>query len=243
MVEERTPETIAAAEYERVICQVKGVLSARLVTDSEGQIQEIHVLATPDRSPKQVVRDIETAVLVQLGIPLDHKKISVAQLEDGGGQLPDKIREGGGSYLAVCGGLRLVHLNFFSHGIQAEASVGLEIGGDGSIYEGRAVGVNLPGRGCQLVAQATLEATGKYLGENYTLVLEDLIPLEVAHSRAILVVIGLLGHFGRERLAGVAFLEESPDELQAAAKAVLRALAAAFAYIRHDCFGGGNMLK
>lgn len=243
MPEDRTQEAIAVAEYERVICQVKGVLSARMVTGPDGQIQEIHVLATPNRNPKQVVRDIETAVLVQLGTPLDHKKISVAQLEDVGGQMADKIHEGGDSYLVAFGRLRLARLNFFSQGIQAEVNVGIEIGWDGSIYEGRAAGANLPGRGCHLVAQATLEAVGKYLGENYALVLEDLIQLEVAHSRAILAVIGLIGHFGRERLAGIAFLEETPDELQTAGKAVLRALAAAFAYIRHDCFAGGNMLK
>ena len=43
---------------------------------------EIHVLADHTRSPKQVVRDIESAVLVKLGKALDHKRISVAQLGD-----------------------------------------------------------------------------------------------------------------------------------------------------------------
>ncbi|SMB91448.1 hypothetical protein SAMN00808754_0446 [Thermanaeromonas toyohensis ToBE] len=228
MVAEKSTEPIAAAEYERVICQVKGVLSARLVTGVDGQIEEIHVLATPDRNPKQVVRDIETAVLVQLGTTLDRKKISVAQLEEGVAGA-DHVNEAGAS----CGRarrtqLRLVRLGFFSRGIRLEANVTVEIGEEGNFYEGSAIGANMPGKGCYLVAQATLEAIKKYLGESCILTLEDLLQLEVAKTRAILVVIGMLGDWGRERLAGIAFLDESPDELQATGTAVLRALACRF---------------
>ncbi len=44
---------------------------------------EVHVLAGSSRSPKQVVRDVESAVMARLGVAIDHKKISVAQVEDG----------------------------------------------------------------------------------------------------------------------------------------------------------------
>lgn len=228
MVAEKSTEQIAATEYERVICQVKGVLSARLVTGADGKIEEIHVLATPDRNPKQVVRDIETAVLVQLGTPLDRKKISVAQLEEGGA-IADRVSEAGVSYgKARRAKLQLVRLGFFSRGVSLEANVTVEIGEEDSLYEGSAIGPNIPGKGCYLVAQATLDAVRKYLGERCILALEDLLRLEVAQTQAVLVVISMLGDWGRERLAGIAFLDESPDELQASCKAVLRALACRF---------------
>ncbi|MGI9953194.1 hypothetical protein V3F56_12605 [Moorellaceae bacterium AZ2] len=234
MTEKKGKEAVDAAKYERVICQVKGVLSARLITGPEGSIEEIHVLASPERNPKQVVRDIETAVLVQLGTPLDHKKISVAQLEDQGNQWPDALKEPMGSYLVACGRFRLESLDFSFQGLQAQVKIQVKIEvakeetGEGNLFEGHATGANWPGRGCFLVAHATLEAVGKYLGKNYALILEDLRQLEVAGSQALLVVVGLLSNVGRERLAGIAFLDEAPDELQAAAKAVLRALACRF---------------
>lgn len=227
MVAERTTEQIAATEYERVICQVKGVLSARLVTSPDGTIEEIHVLATPDRNPKQVVRDIETAVLVQLGTTLDRKKISVAQLEEGVGA--ERVSEAGASYgKAQWTKLRLTRLTLFSQGVNLEANVAVEIGEEDGLYEGSAVGPNMPGKSCYLVAQAILDAIRKYLGESCVLALEDLLKLEVAQTRAVLVVVGMLEDWGRERLAGIAFLDECPDELQATGKAVLRALACRF---------------
>ncbi|MCG0277436.1 MAG: hypothetical protein L5656_02740 [Thermanaeromonas sp.] len=227
MVAERSTEQIAATEYERVICQVKGVLSARLVTSADGTIEEIHVLAAPDRNPKQVVRDIETAVLVQLGTTLDRKKISIAQLEEGAGA--DRVGEASVSYgKPQWTKLRLGRLSLFPQGINLEANVAVEIGEEGDLYEGSAVGPNLPGQSCYLVAQATLDAVRKYLGESCGLGLEDILKLEVAQTQAVLAVVSMLKDWRRERLAGIAFLDECPDELQAAGKAVLRALASRF---------------
>ncbi len=66
-------------EIESIINQVQGVISGRLICQDD-DIVEIHVLADSSRAPKQVVRDIESAVLVKKGLELDHKIISVAQL-------------------------------------------------------------------------------------------------------------------------------------------------------------------
>ncbi|HBT47840.1 MAG TPA: hypothetical protein DEA73_08205 [Peptococcaceae bacterium] len=230
MTDKKSKDAVDAAEYERVICQVKGVLSARLVTGPEGSIEEIHVLASPERNPKQVVRDIETAVLVQLGTPLDHKKISVAQLEEQGERWPEVLKEPTGPYVVAWGRLRLHSLDFSLQGLQARVKIELEIekGGEVRLYEGHASGANWPGRASFLAAHAALEAVGKYLGQDHALILEDLCRLEAAGSQAILVVVGLMSTAFRERLAGVAFLDEAPDELQATAKAIFRALACRF---------------
>src|SRR5881296_2922362 len=48
----------------------------------QGEISEIHVLAQTDIPPKQVVRNIESALMAQLGVRIDHRKISVAQTAD-----------------------------------------------------------------------------------------------------------------------------------------------------------------
>jgi hypothetical protein len=55
------------------------VLSARVVTTPLGEVSEVHVLAQAGLSPKQLVRNIESALLAQLGLKIDHRKISIAQ--------------------------------------------------------------------------------------------------------------------------------------------------------------------
>jgi len=58
------------------------VLSARVVVTPLGEVSEIHVLTTSDVQAKQVVRNIESALMAQLGLKIDHRKVSVAQTAD-----------------------------------------------------------------------------------------------------------------------------------------------------------------
>lgn len=57
---------------------LQDVVSARIISDPTGGIDSIHVLVMGTTSPKQVVRNIESALMAQLGMRIDHRKISVA---------------------------------------------------------------------------------------------------------------------------------------------------------------------
>ncbi len=57
---------------------LSGVVSARIVADQSGSVDAIHVLVSGDATPKQMVRNIESALMAQLGMRVDHRKISVA---------------------------------------------------------------------------------------------------------------------------------------------------------------------
>ena len=70
------------AALEQLIYQVRGVHAARLVTDTGGKINEVHVVGTPRRSAKQIVRDIESILYVRGGIRLDYRKISLVQVAE-----------------------------------------------------------------------------------------------------------------------------------------------------------------
>jgi hypothetical protein len=67
---------------ENLISSLTGVLSARVVVTAQGEVTEIHVLTASDMQAKQVVRNIESALMAQLGLKIDHRKISVAQTAD-----------------------------------------------------------------------------------------------------------------------------------------------------------------
>jgi hypothetical protein len=69
-----------SVEPEALLASLSGVLSAHVVTDSGGRIVEIHVLSVPDLHPKQVVRNVESALSAGLGIQIDRRIVSVAQV-------------------------------------------------------------------------------------------------------------------------------------------------------------------
>lgn len=64
---------------ENLLTSLEGILSARVVTTPLGEVSEIHILAANGQTPKQIVRNVESALLAQLGLRVDHRKISIAQ--------------------------------------------------------------------------------------------------------------------------------------------------------------------
>ena len=78
---EMSREINLAEEYGALIRRLSGVCSATVCLDEAGNISEIHVLAGSMRSPKQVMRDVESALAATFGIQVDHRVISVAQLK------------------------------------------------------------------------------------------------------------------------------------------------------------------
>ena len=70
--------TFLIQRAEELLASLPGVVSARIVADAAGTINEIHVLTTVDVAPKQTVRNIESALIAHLGMKVDHRKISVA---------------------------------------------------------------------------------------------------------------------------------------------------------------------
>ncbi len=65
---------------EHLLRELNGVASARIVGDSPDRIREIHILTDHSVEPKQTVRNVESALLAQLGISVDHRVVSVAQV-------------------------------------------------------------------------------------------------------------------------------------------------------------------
>jgi hypothetical protein len=69
-------------ELEDALRQLSDVRAVSVVTGPDAQPIEVHVLATPGKSPKQVVRDVQSLALAQFDIDLDHRIVSVVQIGD-----------------------------------------------------------------------------------------------------------------------------------------------------------------
>ena len=77
------------ASVERELCRIPEVRAARIVADDDGTPLEVHVLASPGKQPKQLVRDVQSVALAARGLDLDHRIVSVVQLDDGNGTAPE----------------------------------------------------------------------------------------------------------------------------------------------------------
>jgi hypothetical protein len=67
---------------EELIATLPGIISVRIVPNETGAVEEIHVLTTDLVAPKNTVRNIESALMAQLGIRVNHRKISIATTLD-----------------------------------------------------------------------------------------------------------------------------------------------------------------
>jgi len=196
--------------YEDIIKKISDVISAKIITDDEGQIKEIHVLANNKRSPKQIVRDIESAILAGFGTEIDHKKISVSQIHD-------EMEDNNPSQYR----LKLKSVNFKSSGPLAEASVEL-VYGDDQGFQGVTKGAASSSNRYRLVAAATLFAVEEFLNGVCSFAVEDVLPITLANREVVIVGVSAITDTNEEILVGCALVKK--DFSDAVVKATLNAL-------------------
>jgi outer membrane lipopolysaccharide assembly protein LptE/RlpB len=199
---------VPAEQIEKVIRQLRDVLSARVVVDKHGAIQEIHALVSANRSPKQVVRDIESALLASHGIVVDHRKISVAQMQ---GALLRSLRNR----------LRIADVELTVNGTKAEATVHLQRGSE--TFIGQAAGQGSQSNQLRLIANATVRAVEQACNMMDQIVVEDINPnVMVAGRQIVVAVVNMLSQYGEDILTGSALVRN--DLNRAVVNAVLDAL-------------------
>lgn len=71
-----------ASTYSEYISKLLGVINANVVFSGD-EIVEVHVLADTTRTPKQIVRDVQSLLMVKFNKEVDHRIVSVAQINYG----------------------------------------------------------------------------------------------------------------------------------------------------------------
>lgn len=193
---------------ESVINRLEGVIASKVI-EKEGLIEEVHVLVDKTRSPKQVSRDVQSTFVAWFGEALDHRKISVAQLE---GFQTKKVATGRISFE------KMIHTSEPDGRITISVTLSyedLEAVGEVSAYVGRR------GR-LKLSADATLIAIRKMFDLRFGLTLEDVQKTVVGGEEVINSVILLTKGMEECLLVGAAFVKQS--DLEATVKATLDAV-------------------
>lgn len=204
-------EETSLATYEQALKQVKSVVAARIKAGSQGEIEEIHILAGPGRNPKQVVRDIESVLEAQFNVHVDHKKISVAQVgedDEGINSAPEIVRP------------KLIGVTLRTVSAMAEATVELEAGSQ--ILQGNAYGPASSHNKLRLFVDATLQALSILTLEGCMFVTEDVGIFSLAKHKVVQVAITLVTASGEQSLVGCAQVRN--DDREAVVKATLDAV-------------------
>ncbi len=202
------------ASVERELCRIPEVRAARIVADDDGVPIEVHVLASPGKQPKQLVRDVQSVALAARGLDLDHRIVSVVQLDDGNGTAPEPALMDDEVPTAVPPSLptpsddrvMLESASLVRSGVAATAEVTLRRG-DATV-RASAEGSSASAVTLRLVAEATLEA------------LRDLVP---AAARAAVETASVVRTGEREVALAVLVLVVPPNEELVAGAAPVRA--------------------
>ncbi|ODA41133.1 hypothetical protein [Desulfosporosinus sp. BG] len=208
-------------EWEQAIKQIKSVIAARVNVNSQGEIEEVHILAGSGRAPKQIVRDVESILVARFNLQIDHKKISVAQVDD---------EEEGSSALVESTRPKLVGVTLRTVNGMAEIKVEL-LTGD-KLIEGLAQGPSSSHNKLRLFVEATLKALAPLTLDDFIFATEDVGITQLAKQQIALVSITLIASAGEQSLVGCALVKN--DDREAVVKATLDAVNRKLPFLRHD---------
>ena len=209
MAEGPAEEGSLERQIENIISGIRGVKGVRVQMGEDQEVEEVHIIASSARNAKQIVRDIQSSLMVELNYRLDHKKISIVQVEEENWER-DRVAR-----------LRLVSVGMVSKYRQVDVLVELSYGEE--VYLGEATGANVKSGKLRLIAEATAKAIENYLQSGGSFFVEDVVKHQVAGKPVVTVALAALLPRQEERIFFGTVSAET-DEKEAVARATLGAV-------------------
>lgn len=208
---------------EDLILTLPGVVSAKILAGDNGTIEQIHVLTTQELTPKQVVRNIESALVAHLSMRIDHRKISVAITSE---PRPRRVRETSGEGPAIGGSegteareervaVTRRRLYFEDVEVRGSRSKGVSCRvtlrkGDAS-WTGEAQGIEGDRSRLDLAARATVLAIAAAEEKEGQLAVEGVKVVEAFDRRYVFVAVTVRSGREAKMLAGTCEITESAE--------------------------------
>ncbi len=187
-------ERIEQAEiWKELLHRLPGVVSAEFVFDDKDSVKELHILSTQKRSPKQIVRDVESAMIAKFGVEIDHRIISIAQISDDvlKDRLPVEKR-------LICSGMDVsIRSN------NAEICVELTYGE--AVFRGKVQAGPKGAARRRATAEATAAAINQYGNGEFCARISDVKVMEIAEQSAVVVAVSFQSRGREELLLGSCF--------------------------------------
>ncbi|HHX10733.1 MAG TPA: hypothetical protein GX729_05140 [Firmicutes bacterium] len=209
----RQGKVVSVSDVENILVCLPGVQKARVVVNDWGAIEEIHILTGLDRNPKQIVRDVQSALKAQWDITVDRRKVSVAQLKS--------------SMPVTLGRLRYAGLEVKTETStgKGEVCVTLERASEEqtAVYVGKAETDGTEGSLLLAIARATCFAVNLTIQPPNRFFPDDVAIIQVGPRRAVAVLVTLVTpRRNHEELLGAALIRREP--MEACVRATLDAL-------------------
>jgi hypothetical protein len=212
---------------EKLLLGLEGVGSLKIVPDGHGGIEEIHVLSSSSLSPKQIVRNIESALLAEFGLQIDHRKISIARVRApeiaaapvaaaAPVDAPVAVPAASSDRRLVLGD---VHIE---RATGQKVTCRVDLAHDDTVFTGEAEGPDFEKARMEVAATAALEAAQKAAGDNVVLSLQGIDSVGAFGQSFVLAAVNGTVRRESESLAGVVRVRDSVEE--AAVLACLQAI-------------------
>ncbi|HEX6693773.1 MAG TPA: hypothetical protein VF035_03615 [Longimicrobiales bacterium] len=202
------------SDIEQLLSGLAGVISARVVSNAHGRLDEIHILASDRLHPKQIVRNVESALCAGFGLTVDRRAISVAQTTapDAIGSVPLGHFADKPSRAQEKPDLRFVYVGFdVRNATNRETVCHVTVRREREHYIGTGSGASTP-QGRALAAAKGLISAIATARDRGDIALEDVAIVE-AHGRSfVMVAAHVLMRRETIALTGVSQLVRSPEE-------------------------------
>jgi hypothetical protein len=191
--------------FEKTINKVDGIINSKIVVDGEQAI-EIHILADSLRSPKQIVRDVETALLVTYDYRVDRKIVSIAQTESEDKKGLRRIRFTG------------ISLSTYENTVECT----IKLDHDGEEFCITESGIRTSSGKNLIIARSAVKAVEAIIGQTSIFDVQNVLIHNYNDVSFVSVLINMISRNGEEALIGSAIVRNNTDE--AIAKAALDAV-------------------
>jgi len=201
--------------------ELPSVLGAFVREDVNGHPREIHLLVSPGPNVKLLAQDVRDLLEERLGIEIDHRVISIAQLAE------DIVDEGDdlSSLTTPLSERRIRFLDVISEVRDQRVRVRSRLQAGDNILEGESMEIDLGAGRMRAAALATLRAAADAIAANVRLELESVSAVRAFDREYVLVsVLGAGGTFGRKLIQLVGAQPIDDDSQTAAALATLKAI-------------------
>jgi hypothetical protein len=193
------------AALQEKINRIDGVEAVRVVAGN-GHIEEVHVLARPNKPPKQVVRDVQSLGQALFGVDIDRRVVSVVQLAD--------------SDLEYGARPAVVDVSEAFEGSRAEVTVTLKW--QDQLLIGQATGAAATVTRPRQIAEATLEAVRQAIHPQVAVEVSSMDIPTLGSRRVAVAQVVLVTEATERMLIGSAYVED--EDSRAVVRAVLDAL-------------------
>ena len=213
-------ENYQASDFARqcgaLLSKIPGVFSANVSEDELGDIAEIHILASTRRNAKQISRDVQSAITAAFHREVDHRTISIAQIDSTAYAGVDACR------MRQAARLRYAGMNVPMRDGRRVYEVRLTR--EDTDYTGEASCPNSPHQKRRAVAEATIRALESALSLDGELSLVAVHNSDIAGVPIIVCAIECPETRDGRLLIGAAHYMRDDDEAECVVRATLDAL-------------------